>query len=129
MVFLGAERRSGHLERAFAEGGREIEIVPIYRTVAESPPSEELLGELNLGGEGLVFTFYSPSSFLSALELLGDRESLLREGRIYSLGPITTDAIRSQGYEVFAESKIQSDKGVIELLRDTSNLVYSSKSK
>ena len=81
--------------------GATVEEVPAYRTVQASRGVDELIDALRTGGVDMV-TFTSSSTVRNFHNLLpgAERDSLMREVRVASIGPITSETARSLGFKV-----------------------------
>jgi uroporphyrinogen III methyltransferase / synthase len=104
-----AEQARDVLPDALRDRGAEVEILPLYRTVAE-PLSEEARAAA-LGADYVTFT--SASSVRFFLEATGGRA----EGpRIVSIGPITSEALREAGIEPHVEAAEHTPDGLVAAL-------------
>ena len=97
------------LPDALRERGAAVEILALYRTVAEQLTDVAL--ESALGADYVTFT--SASSVRFFLEAAGEPS----EGqRIVSIGPITSDALRERGLRVDVEAREHTPDGLIAAL-------------
>ncbi|HEV2059022.1 MAG TPA: uroporphyrinogen-III synthase, partial [Solirubrobacteraceae bacterium] len=101
-----AEQAREMLPDALRERGADVEILALYRTVAE-PLSAAAL-ESALGAEYVTFTSASAVRFF--LEAAG-RPSAGQ--RIVSIGPITSAALRERGLSVDVEATEHTPDGLI----------------
>ena len=104
------------LQDLLAAAGVPVETAVIYETITEdvekARPFLEAVEDDDLPD---AITFFSPSAVRGFLEMTGEpgRAALLREElRIISIGPTTSEAIRSAGFEVTAEAGSPSSKAV-----------------
>src|SRR5918994_83348 len=74
--------------------GAELDVVPLYETVAETPAPETAE---RAAGAGYI-TFTSASTVRNLVDALG--EELPRSARVVSIGPVTSQAVREAGLEV-----------------------------
>lgn len=110
----GPVGRLGILEQGLQESAAIVEVFNIYETVPVQPPEETLNFALKSNPRDLVWSFFSPTAFRSALDLIGPQ--LLSKGSLVSIGPTTTSAIKAAGLETI-EAKKHSEAGVIDCLR------------
>ncbi|MFM9127150.1 MAG: uroporphyrinogen-III synthase [Solirubrobacterales bacterium] len=103
-----AESARDVLPDALAARGAEVEILPLYRTVAE-PLSPEAR-EAALGADYATFT--SASSVRFFCEAAGT----LAGPRLVSIGPVTSEAIRELGFEPDVEAVVHTPEGLVEAL-------------
>lgn len=87
-----------------------------YRTVTETERSKDL-DALIKNGEMEYVTFASSSTVDNFIELLGaDYLNILKQVKLISIGPITSNQIRSYGLNVEKEAKQYTIDGIIEAL-------------
>jgi uroporphyrinogen III methyltransferase / synthase len=92
------------LPEALVERGAEVEILPLYYTVAE-PPSEPL-------GDADYVTFTSSSTVRFFIE----NASIPNGARVVSIGPVTSETARSLGLRVDVEAQQHDIDGLVEAL-------------
>jgi uroporphyrinogen III methyltransferase/synthase len=99
------------LEQALRARGAEVDVLVLYDTVAEplSPAEREAVA----GARYVTFTSSSTVHFL--LETLGD-SSLLGTQRLVSIGPVTSQALRSHGLEPQVEADRYDIEGLVQAL-------------
>jgi uroporphyrinogen III methyltransferase/synthase len=98
------------LPDALRERGADVEIVALYETVAE--PLDEPTAEAAARADYVTFTSASSVRFLLAA---GGRPG----GRIVSIGPATTAALRESGLEPAVEAHPHTPDGLVDaLIRD-----------
>lgn len=88
-----------------------VEVVRVYRTVADGTGSDELVGALSDGSIS-VATFASASAVQGYVDAVG--EELARSAPAISIGPVTSEAIRAAGLTLGAESVEASVAGLVE---------------
>lgn len=94
----------------------KVNEIKTYNTVNSRNNAEELL-EFLKDKEEFYLTYTSPSTFNNFIELLDDNEEeILNKGKILSIGPITSEAIRKKGYKVYLEAEKYTVDGLLELL-------------
>jgi uroporphyrinogen III methyltransferase/synthase len=94
------------------EEGAEVEVLPLYETVAE-PLSEQ---QQTAAAQADYVTFTSSSTVRFFLQAIDGRRP---EGRLVSIGPITSAALREQGLEPQIEASRHDIDGVVAaLLKD-----------
>jgi uroporphyrinogen III methyltransferase/synthase len=98
------------LPGALRERGAEVEVLPLYETVAE-PLSETQLAAL---ADSDYVTFTSSSTVRFLLEAAGDAR--LDHARLVSIGPVTSAALRERGLEPDVEAHRHDIEGLIDAL-------------
>jgi uroporphyrinogen III methyltransferase / synthase len=109
LVARAAEARDA-LPDALRERGAEVDVVALYETVREEPSPEAV--EAAQGADYVTFT--SSSTVRNLTEALGER--FPREGRVVSIGPVTSEAARAAGLEVHVEAERHDVDGLIAAL-------------
>ena len=107
LIARAAEARDV-LPDALRERGAEVDVVPLYETIAERPSPEAI----EAAQVADFITFTSSSTVRNLLAALGDR--LPEQARVISIGPITSEAAREAGLEVHAEAERHDIAGLIE---------------
>jgi uroporphyrinogen III methyltransferase / synthase len=87
-----------------------VDVVPLYETVAESPPPEAI----DRAQEADFVTFTSSSTVRNFVKAVDGR--LPQRARIVSIGPITSEAIRESGLQVDVEAERHDIEGLVEAL-------------
>lgn len=110
-----AEKAREILPEALREAGARVDVVPVYRTVPATPDPAVVSA---LAGEGVdVITFTSPSTvrhFLGWLDGAGlDRQKVMERIAAASIGPVTSEALRSRGYTVAIEATDSTADGLV----------------
>ena len=109
LVARAAEARDV-LPDALRERGAEVDVVPLYETVAESLGDEER--EALAGASHVTFTASSTVRFL--LEALGGE--LPSGPRVVSIGPVTSATARERGLTVDVEATSHDLDGLVDAL-------------
>jgi len=109
LVARAAEARDVLVD-ALRSRGAAVDVVALYETVAE-PLSDEQVGAV-IGADYVTFTSSSTVRFL--LESLGDRGR--PAGRLVSIGPVTSSALREHGFEPDVEAVRHDIDGLVEAL-------------
>jgi uroporphyrinogen III methyltransferase/synthase len=109
LVARAAEARDV-LPDALRERGAEVDVLALYQTVAE-PLSPAQLAEL---GRADYVTFTSSSTVRFLLRAVGGR--LNGDGRIVSIGPVTSETLREHGLTVDVEAARHDIDGLLEAL-------------
>jgi uroporphyrinogen-III synthase len=117
-VFIPQSTRGrGVLAPVLRSHGYEVFSVDLYHT-RELSLSDELRGLVgHLDPTTTAFVFMSPSAVCATVQQLAQHRALLEEAAIISVGPITSQAVRSAGLVVTAEAASHSEQGVVELLK------------
>ena len=100
------------LPTALRERGAEVEILPLYRTVAE-PLADGARADA-LGADYVTFT--SASSVRFYVEAAGAGRVGTDGQRIVSIGPVTSDALREHGLEPDVEAQEHTPDGLVAAL-------------
>jgi uroporphyrinogen III methyltransferase/synthase len=103
-----AERARDVLPDALRERGAQVEILALYRTVAE--PLHDDARAAALGADYVTFTSASAVRFF--VEAAGRPEG----PRLVSIGPITSDALREHGLEPHVEASEHTPDGLVAAL-------------
>ncbi len=111
VLIARAERARETLPDALRARGAEVEIMALYRTVAE--PLDERAREEALGADYLTFTSASAVGFF--VESAG-RDALRPDQRVVSIGPITSDALREHGLHPHIEATEHTPDGLVAAL-------------
>jgi uroporphyrinogen III methyltransferase/synthase len=98
------------LPGALRDRGSEVDVLPLYETVAE-PLSAAQLDALSAAD---YITFTSSSTVRFLLEAAGERA--VAGARLLSIGPITSEALRRRGLEPDAEAERHDIDGLVEAL-------------
>jgi uroporphyrinogen III methyltransferase/synthase len=109
LVARAAEARDV-LPDALRERGAEVDVVALYETVREQPGEEEI--EAAQSADYLTFT--SSSTVTNLSEALGDR--FPTDARIVSIGPITSETVRTAGLQVDVEAERHDIDGLLTAL-------------
>jgi uroporphyrinogen III methyltransferase / synthase len=100
--------------------GAEVDVVPVYQTVAIQP-DRDALARLREGTIDCV-TFTSGAiaeAFVSAVRVGGMRaERVLRRVAVASIGPVTTKALKRLGYESDIEAEKQTMASLAQAIAD-----------
>lgn len=93
-----------------------VDELVIYDTVKTKESKDEIINAIeDLDSYYLLFT--SSSTFTNFTEILGeDSRRILDNGKIISIGPITTKTIEDEGYKVYRQAETYTVDGVLELL-------------
>jgi uroporphyrinogen III methyltransferase/synthase len=96
--------------------GATVSDVAVYKTIAERPADDVIEAALDAD----IITFTSSSTVTNTLALLDDaqRARLASGPRVVSIGPVTSDTVRSAGLVVAAEAAHHDIPGLIDALVD-----------
>ena len=108
LVARAAEARDV-LPDSLRERGAEVDVVALYETVAE-PLTDE---QREAARQADYVTFTSTSTVRFFLQALGDARP---QGRLVSIGPITSQALRDRGLEPHVEASRHDIDGVVAAL-------------
>jgi uroporphyrinogen III methyltransferase/synthase len=111
LVARAAEARDV-LPDALRERGAEVDVVGLYETVRETPDE----AEIERAQKTHYVTFTSSSTVTNLVEALGDR--FPGKARIVSIGPVTSEALRTTGLQVDVEAERHDIDGLLAALLD-----------
>jgi uroporphyrinogen III methyltransferase/synthase len=109
LIARAAEARDV-LPDALRERGAEVDVVPLYETVRETPDEADV--ERVQGADYVTFT--SSSTVANLVEALSD--SFPNRARVVSIGPVTSEAARAAGLQVDVEAKRHDIDGLLDAL-------------
>ena len=115
VLLARAEQARGALPDGLRERGYEVDVLPVYRTVATTPDPDTL--ERVRRGDVEAITFTSSSTVDNLCDLLGtvpDPQPL-----VVSIGPITSKTATSRGLRVDAEATEHTIDGLVDALLAT----------
>ncbi len=110
VLYVTAENARETVFEGLSALGADVTVVPIYRSLRETGDSSRLAKALREGTVDLV-TFTSGSGVRGFVEAVG--EELARTAAAVSIGPQTSEALRSAGIEVRAEAEESTIGGLI----------------
>jgi uroporphyrinogen III methyltransferase/synthase len=90
--------------------GAEVDVVALYETVREEPSAEAVEAAQTAD----YVTFTSSSTVRNLTEALGER--FLKDARIVSIGPVTSEAVINAGLKVDAEANPHDIEGLVTAL-------------
>lgn len=110
-----AEKAREILPEALRRMGAQVDVVSVYRTVPATP-DPDVVGSLD-AGEVDVVTFTSPSTVRHFLAWLGsaglDPERVMATVASASIGPVTSEALRTRGHAVPIEAEVSTAEGLV----------------
>ncbi len=109
LVARAAEARDV-LPDALRERGAEVDVVPLYETVRETPNA----AAIEAAQSADYVTFTSSSTVRNLTEALGDR--FPADARVVSIGPVTSEAAQEAGLEVHVEAERHDIDGLVAAL-------------
>jgi uroporphyrinogen-III synthase len=106
MLLPRAETARELLPDALRAAGASVDVVTAYRTVPEKESLERLRALFAPGARPVdAITFTSGSTVTSFLDLLGEEAAAaMARTRAFSIGPITSKALRARGYAEYREA-------------------------
>lgn len=113
VLYAAAQGAREVLTRGLTEMGAEVEMIPVYRSVADGEGARLVRRVLEDGGVDLV-TFTSASAVQAFVEAVG--HSAARHAPGASIGPITSEAVREAGIELLVEAQESSIPGLVEAI-------------
>ncbi|MGO9489481.1 MAG: uroporphyrinogen-III C-methyltransferase [Solirubrobacteraceae bacterium] len=111
LVARAAEARDV-LPDALREQGAQVDVLPLYETVAEAPAPSVI--EAALRADYLTFTSSSTVRFF--LQALAGADSISPAARIVSIGPVTSQTLRENGLEPHIEAERHDIDGLLDAL-------------
>lgn len=119
-LLLRADIARPALRDALTRAGAVCDDLAIYRTApADVLPAEVAVGLVEGGIDWITFT--SSSTFANLLNLLDEQaRARLRDVRLASIGPITSQTIRQAGYEPAVEAAVHTIDGLVDAIRSAS---------
>jgi uroporphyrinogen III methyltransferase/synthase len=109
-LYVAAEGARDVLPNGLRDLGCTVDVVHAYRSVSAGEGAEALRDEL-IGGSVDLATFASASAVRGYVEAAG--EEAARRAPAVSIGPVTSDALRTAGIEVIAEAAEASIDGLV----------------
>ena len=92
----------------------KIDDIEVYDTIKSEDENSEVFEEIEeLDDYYILFT--SSSTFTSFKEIVREK-NILKNGKIISIGPITTETIENEGLEIYKEAEEYTIEGIINLL-------------
>lgn len=105
-----AEEARDVLPEALTERGAAVQVLPLYRTVRETPSKRDIAAME--GADWITFT--SASTVKNLTEAMPD--GLPAGARIVSIGPVTSEAARELGLEVAVEAERHDLDGLLDAM-------------
>ena len=115
MLFTAFEHR-GVFTKIAGEHDFVVDELAIYQQAPLAITQEQIKLIKSEHKEPLLWPFFSPSAVRSCLRLGTDIWSLINAGKIFSIGPVTTAALKQAGIGPVCEPKIHTEQGMLELL-------------
>lgn len=100
------------LRNSLVTSGALVDAIVTYKTII---PKDEIISANSIITSGTLdmVTFTSSSTVSNLKAMLGGDMSLLKEIRIASIGPITSQTVRDLGFEVTAEAEESTIPGLV----------------
>jgi len=114
-----AERAREVLPEGLRRAGARVDVVPVYRTVVDKPANaREIIRDLVAGRIAMV-TFTSSSTVTNFVRVVGVKRirKVAGKTRLASIGPITSQTLRTHGLEPTAEAKDYTIDGLVAAIR------------
>jgi uroporphyrinogen III methyltransferase / synthase len=109
LIARAAEARDV-LPETLRERGAEVDVVPLYETVAGEPEPEAV----DAAQSADYVTFTSSSTVRNLLDAIGER--FPSSARVVTIGPVTSETAREAGLQVHVEATRHDPSGLIEAL-------------
>lgn len=110
VLFPISKKHREVLIEAMKESGAKVTLLTLYDSVHETVDDRAIKQLKTLDPKSVIFTFLSPSAFDSLIEVFGS--AILNGARIATIGPVTSRAVRSHGFEVFVEAREHTEEGL-----------------
>ncbi len=105
------------LPNALRAAGATVDVVPAYRTVGLDAEGQAELSRLLRGGGVDVVLFTSSSTVTHTCDALGaDAAEVLSKVTVASIGPVTTDTLKSRGVAVKVMASVYTVDGILDAL-------------
>lgn len=114
-----SNRSRDELATGLREMGAKVDKVVCYQTETPAIPESDPLLQSILYEKMDCITFYSPSAFLSLVDMIGKKEleRLVSENTVLAaIGPTTSRTIRNHGFQVQIQPEESLDKSMIEAI-------------
>lgn len=119
VLIPSAKKTRNLIPMTLKQWGANVQVVTVYETVKPKTIDKSVVSKIVEGNyDCIVFT--SSSTFTNFKEMLGLRFWKRVEGKLraVSIGPVTTETIRSAGIEPLAEAKPHTIDGLIECVKN-----------
>ena len=116
-----AEKARDTLPQGLTEMGGKVDVVSVYRTAPPADAEVDGIREMLSRQQIDAITFTSSSTVTHLVEMLGGAEfarELLEGVALASIGPITSETIRSMGLTVGIEASSYTTDGLVDALVD-----------
>lgn len=97
--------------------GAEVNVVPAYETKM-ADTNKKYVQELFTDGKIDLVTFTSSSTVENLIKILDNNQNLLKDVKIASIGPITSNALRKNNLEVDVEAEEFTIKGLVKKIKE-----------
>lgn len=114
-----SNRSRDELGSGLQKMGARVDQVVCYQTGIPAIPQSDPLLQSILHEKMDCFTFYSPSAFLSLIDMIGKKEleRLVSENTVLAaIGPTTASTIRKNGFQVQIQPEKSLDESMIEAI-------------
>ncbi len=113
-----AEKAREILPQGIAEQGGEVDVVPVYRTGLPEDAEVQRIRRMLERGEIHVITFTSSSTVTHFVEMIGSESArrLLEGVVVASIGPVTSQTVRTEGLHLGLEAESYTVDGLLEAL-------------
>ncbi len=126
ILLARAEMARNVLPERLQEAGAQVQVLPVYKTVADGAAQAADLVDRLREGQVDAITFTSSSTVRNLIDVVaracpGGREEalgLLAGTALESIGPITSKTLRAQGLDPAAQADTYTIDGLIALLRE-----------
>jgi uroporphyrinogen III methyltransferase/synthase len=119
VLFPGAEKARDITPAALQKLGASVKVVTAYRNERPKQMEKDML-ETILSGKYDAITFTSTSTFENFSALLGKKNMnrIKNSLQCASIGPITSQAILSQGVRPFIEAQTHTIPGLVNAIKE-----------
>ncbi|MGC8748662.1 MAG: uroporphyrinogen-III C-methyltransferase [Candidatus Kapaibacteriota bacterium] len=97
---------------------KRYETIDVYEIAKENPNKNEIQNLLNSQADGIIFTASITVKYF--FDIVGEKEaiSFLNKTKVFSIGPMTENALKSKGIENTYSSKLHTIEGIINLMKE-----------
>lgn len=122
LLLLRADIARPALPKLLEDAGAQVTELTVYQTKRVEVLPEKVIAALRGGAVDWV-TFTSSSTVNNMVEILGEERGLLDKVKIASIGPITSQSIRSWNLEPTVEACTSNIEGLIDALMSEAGVV------
>lgn len=96
--------------------GAAVEKLCVYKSSANPDAASGFQSLSAIPADKLIFTFFSPSAVKSVLGLGREGRSILNQAQLVSIGPVTSECLKTEGFSNIMEAEAQHEDSLVALL-------------